>query len=86
MPEKPKLVEKNKRHFNAYMKYSGLGIQMGLIITVFAYGGLCLDNWLAAKPVFVVILSLSGVGLSFYVFIKQLTTSASEDKSKKTDH
>lgn len=79
----PKLLEKHKKGLNAYMKYSGLGIQMGLIITVFAFGGLKLDDWLKTKPVFVVILSLSGVALSLYVFIKQLTTEEKSDKSEE---
>ena len=80
MAEDPKLLNKHKKSLNAYMKYSGLGVQMALVITVFALGGVKLDEWLDTKPIFIIILSLSGVALSLYIFIKQLIT---EDKSNK---
>lgn len=60
----------------AYVKYSGMAIQMAVIITVFAYGGKWLDAWLGFAPAGVVVGSLSGVGISLYIFIKQVFTDS----------
>lgn len=60
----------------AYVKYSGMAIQMAVIITVFAYGGKWLDSWLGCAPAGVVVGSLAGVGISLYIFIKQVFTDS----------
>jgi len=78
-----KLLKKNKAAINAYMKYSGMGIQMALIITVLSYGGLLLDNYLKTNPVFTVILSLSSVLLAMYVFIKAVIGQNNKENSSK---
>ncbi len=67
-----KLVKKNKETINAYMKYSGMGIQMALIISVFSYAGLLLDNYLKSNPIFTVIFALGSVVLAMYIFIRQV--------------
>ena len=69
-----KLLNRNKASMNVYMKYSGMGIQMALIIAAFSWLGVKMDEWLTAEPLFTVIFSLFGVGLSMYVFIKQILT------------
>lgn len=74
-----KFLEKNKRQANAYFKYSGLGIQMALIITFCALGAVQIDQYLNTKPVFTVIGSLAGVALSLYVFIKQIIVENNQD-------
>jgi len=48
-----------------------MATQMGLTIGLFIFVGLKLDAWLETKVLFVLIGSLSGVGLSLYYFIKQ---------------
>jgi len=73
--ENEKLLKKNKPSVNAYLKYSGMGFQMALIITVFSYAGVLLDFYLKTKPIFTVILSLGAVLLAMYVFIKSITGS-----------
>lgn len=81
--EDEKLLKKNKAAINAYMKYSGMGIQMALIITVLSYAGLLLDDYLHTNPVFTVILSLASVLLAMYVFIKSVIGQDSKEKSSQ---
>ncbi len=69
MLNKPK--KENEKPFNAYAKYSGLGLQMGLIIGGGSYGGFKLDEHYANKtPVFTIILSLLSIALSMYILLK----------------
>ena len=54
-----------------FAKYSGLGIQMIVIILITVWGGTKLDKLLEfQKPVFTVILSLVGVFAAIYTAIK----------------
>ncbi len=55
----------------AYIRYAGMATQMGLLIGGFAYLGVSLDKYFVTKPIFTLIGSLFGVGLSLYMFIKQ---------------
>jgi hypothetical protein len=48
-----------------------MATQMGVTIGLFIFIGLKLDAWLETKVLFVLIGSLSGVGLSLYHFIRQ---------------
>lgn len=65
---KPK---KSPNSFNAYAKYSGLGIQMALIIGGGSYGGYKLDEYYNnTTPIFTIILSLASIGLAMYVVLK----------------
>ncbi len=63
-----------KKPTNSYLKYSGMAIQMGLIISLFSFGGYYLDTLLQTKPILIVVGSLSGVALSLYIFIKLALT------------
>lgn len=65
-------LKRNKGTVNSYLKYSGLGVQMALVITAFAFAGVYVDEWLGTDPVFTIILALGGVALSLYIFIRQL--------------
>ncbi|MCP4440029.1 MAG: AtpZ/AtpI family protein [Aureispira sp.] len=56
-----------------------MGIQMALIITMCALGAVQLDKYLSTAPVFTVIGSLVGVGLSMYVFIKQIIVENNQE-------
>ena len=69
-------MNKEKQNFQssqAYLRYAGMATQMGLIIVFFSFLGVYLDNYFATKKIFVLIGSLSGVGLALYIFIKQST-------------
>jgi F0F1-type ATP synthase assembly protein I len=51
-----------------------MGIQMAATIGLFAWLGIFLDDYFGFKiPVFLIILILSAIGGSLYLFIKQVT-------------
>jgi ATP synthase protein I len=55
----------------AYARYSGLGIQMVIIILISVWGGIKLDGLFSLKtPVFTIILSLLGVAAAIYSAIR----------------
>jgi ATP synthase protein I len=69
-PKKPGKQRENNGPGN-FAKYSGLGIQMIVIILITVWGGIKLDKLLEfEKPVFTVILSLLGVFAAIYTAIK----------------
>jgi F0F1-type ATP synthase assembly protein I len=82
LKEEEKALKKNKAAINAYLKYSGIGIQMALIISIFSYLGLLLDDYLKSNPVFTVIFSLGSVILAMYVFIRQVISENTGNSSK----
>ncbi len=65
--------KKEKRHVNSYMKYSGMGIQMGGIIFIGAYAGQKLDaHYQTSKPYFTVALALFSTFAALYIVLKDL--------------
>jgi F0F1-type ATP synthase assembly protein I len=71
--KKPKNQEKDPENsgLNNYAKYSGIGIQMVIIILITVWGGIKLDKlFLLDTPVFTIILSLLGVAAAIYTAIK----------------
>ena len=71
--KKPKNQEKDpgNRGLNNYAKYSGIGVQMVIIILITVWGGIKLDKlFLLETPVFTIILSLLGVAAAIYTAIK----------------
>lgn len=73
----------NKSAASAYLKYSGMGIQMALIIIVFSYLGIKIDEWLRINLLFTVIFSLLGVGLSMFVFIRQILSESKKEEDSE---
>lgn len=79
--------EKNgpKERLNTYVKFSGIAIQMGVVITVAALGG----NWLDEKqendfPTWTLILTLLAIFASLYQVIRAvIKMSKDEDDSKR---
>lgn len=64
-------INKPKKDLNAYVKYSSLAIQMGVIIAGGTFGGVQLDKLTGWEfPVFTLILSLGSVALAIYFAIK----------------
>jgi F0F1-type ATP synthase assembly protein I len=61
---------------NAYMKKAGsvqnllklssAGIELSLIVALFAYGGYRLDRWLGLLPLFTIAGAFLGMALGFY--------------------
>ena len=65
------MKEKPKKQLNNYAKYSGLGLQMLVIILAGVFGGIKLDELLDwGFPVFTVIFSLAAVFLAIYHAVK----------------
>jgi Putative F0F1-ATPase subunit Ca2+/Mg2+ transporter len=59
---------------NPLIRFSGLGLQMGITIAVFAYAGRWMDHYFAFdKPILTAIFSLLAVFGSMYLLIKNLS-------------
>ena len=62
-----------KSRLNNYARYSGLGIQILVLIFAGMYGGYKLDRLLHLKfPAFTLVLSLLGTSLAIWYAIKDL--------------
>ena len=72
-----KNFRKGKSAYNTYIKYASMGIQMALIIAAFSFLGVKLDEYFGSNPWLTVVLSLSGVALSLYYFIKKVLSEQS---------
>ena len=73
-----------KRKANKYVKFSSLGIQMGLIIYAFTWGGMFLDeHYEMSTPWFTVALSLSGVVGSLTLVIREVIKMNNDGDSQK---
>lgn len=65
--------EKKPKTFSKYARFSGLGIQMGVIIGLFTWLGTYLDAKYNTKtPWWTIGLSLFGVASSLYIMIKEV--------------
>lgn len=63
--------EPENNGLGSYAKYTGLGIQMVVIILITVWGGIKLDKLFGLEtPVFTIILSLLGVFAAIYTAIK----------------
>jgi F0F1-type ATP synthase assembly protein I len=61
-----------RKNLNDYARYSGMAIQMLVIILLGVFAGYRIDLWLHTRPVFTVILSLGSVALSIYLATRDL--------------
>lgn len=65
-PKKPK-------KYNAYARFSSVGIQMGIVIAGFTWLGTYLDEKQHLKtPIWTIVLSLFGVFVSMYLIFKEV--------------
>jgi len=64
---------------NSFLKYSGLGTQMIGAIGLGIWGGIKLDDYFQTNPLWTVVLSLTGLGASLYIVIREVLPP----KSKK---
>jgi F0F1-type ATP synthase assembly protein I len=65
-------MNSGRKNLNNYARYSGMAIQMLVIILLGVFAGFKLDQWLHTKPVLTVILSVISVFLSIYYVTKDL--------------
>lgn len=71
-PQPPRSSRKNR--LNSYTRYSGLGIQMLVLIFAGMYGGYKLDQLLRLKfPIFTILLSLGGTAGAIWLAVKDFT-------------
>ena len=72
----PKKEDKNKEKKapNNFLRFTSMATQMAVIIACGVFGGIELDNYLSNQiPVFTLVFSLLGVGVSMYMVIKDLS-------------
>ena len=66
-------LKKNKERVNTYVKYSGLGFQLVVIVALGAFAGVKLDQHypIASFPVFTVSLTFLAIGMAMYFLFKE---------------
>jgi F0F1-type ATP synthase assembly protein I len=65
--------KKPNNSLNQYARFSGIAIQMGVIIGVSAWGGKKLDEYFNLnKPYLTIVCSLVGVAFALYLIIKEV--------------
>ena len=63
-----------------YARFSGIVIQMGVIIGLFSWFGTYLDERYKTENIWTIVLALSGVFLAMYLVIKEVINSSKEDE------
>jgi F0F1-type ATP synthase assembly protein I len=61
-----------RKNLNDYARYSGMAVQMLVIILAGVFAGYKLDQWLQIRPVLTVIFSIVSVALSIYIVTRDL--------------
>jgi F0F1-type ATP synthase assembly protein I len=73
MKKNEKPSKKPSSSLNQYARFSGVAIQMGVVIGVSAWGGKKLDDrFNLAKPYLTIVCSLLGVALALYLVIREV--------------
>ena len=81
-PEENRPIESNKsdplksttEKTTSFVQFSGIAFQMLGTIGLGVWGGMKIDEWQDnRRPVWTIILSLTAIGASLYLFIRQLT-------------
>ena len=74
MEEKqPNQKKNNYAGLESYAKYSGIAIQMVVIILLFVLAGKKIDEkFFQGRDIFVIILSLIGIAIALYLVLKDL--------------
>ncbi len=73
MKKNEKPSKKPSSSLNQYARFSGIAIQMGVIIGFSAWGGQKLDEYFKLnKPYLTIVCSLSGVAFALYLIIREV--------------
>ena len=73
-PGKPKPLTRTTEKTTSFVQFSGIAFQMLGTIGLGVWLGMKIDEWQNNRsPVWTIILSLTAIGASLYLFIKQLT-------------
>ena len=72
MPRPPKTDADNKKsNANEYLKYSGMAIQMGVLIFLGTFAGIKIDERMGNDPPWATLIgSLIGIAAAFYLTLK----------------
>jgi F0F1-type ATP synthase assembly protein I len=65
-----------------YMQYSGLGITLAVVILVFLWVGMKLDEWLNTSPWLTLTMTMLGFFGGFYNFFLNIQKLSKQDKEK----
>lgn len=76
-------MSKDENGYSKYAKYSGLGIQMGIIIGGLTWLGTFLDEKYSSKPLWTVVLSLISVVIALYLVIREVIQMNKDNDEKK---
>ena len=72
--EKPNLLNKTTEKTTSFVQFSGIAFQMLGTIGLGVWLGMKIDDWQDNhRPIWTIILSLTAIGASLYLFIRQLT-------------
>lgn len=72
--------KKPNNSLNQYARFSGVAIQMGVIIGLSAWGGKKLDEQFNLnKPYLTIVCSLLGVGVALYLIIREVIKMGKKD-------
>lgn len=73
-PRKNDVLKTATEKTTSFAQYSGIAFQMLGTIGLGVYAGHKLDEWQAnRRPIWTIVLSLTAIGASLYLFIRQLT-------------
>ena len=73
MPDKQEKSSGKKKQPNAFLKYSSMATQMAVIIVIFAYSGIKLDEYYQNEIAYLTgLLTILGVLIAMYFMIKDL--------------
>ena len=73
-PENRDPLKRATEKTRSFAQYSGIAFQMLGTIGVGVWAGMKVDEWQHSRsPIWTIILSLTAIGASLYLFIKQLT-------------
>ncbi|MFT5778698.1 MAG: ATP synthase protein I [Crocinitomicaceae bacterium] len=73
-------MAEEKKNADKFVKFSGLAIQMAVLIGGGAWGGNALDTKMQnSKPIFTIIFSLLGIAISLYFVIKGASNLSKDD-------
>jgi F0F1-type ATP synthase assembly protein I len=68
-----------KKQPSKWLVFLNIPFQMGIIIAIGVFAGAYLDEKLQTKPLFIIVLSLSSIALSFYNIMRQLKNLQKHD-------
>jgi membrane protein DedA with SNARE-associated domain len=71
-----------KKEFNKWVRFSGMGFQMGVVIFLGVWGGTQLDEQFPNKhKLYTIFLSLFAVFIALYLVIKEVKNLSDNDES-----